>query len=125
MGVKYTKENKYVSSVQDAMYLWNLHGERYRNLVSEYNRLLDRKRELGMALHCISKKDLANYPEIEFLYIEDEVLAEEYLGDKTPKQISFLCREIENMVQTNYVYRTLCSRVDDFTAEIRKKTGTP
>lgn len=122
MGIKFEKINKYDSSVQDAMYLWGLHGKKYRTLVSEYNELLDRKRELGIALQRISEKELKNFPEIEFLYIEGEVEAKEYLADRSPKEISRLCREITNMVETDYVYRTLCSKVEDFRAQIRKKT---
>ena len=121
MGKIFEKSNKYDTTVSDAMYLWGLHGKKYRNLLSEYNRLLEQKRALKLALRGISKKDLDEFPEIEFLYIEGEVEAKEYLESKTPKEISRLCEEITNMVQTNYVYRTLCSKIDDFAAEIRKK----
>ena len=123
MGMKFEKNSKYVNAVSDAMYLWGLHSKRYQTLLDEYNALLEKKKELDLPLKAIKKKDLAEYPEIEFLNITDENEAKEYLLDKTPKEINFICKQIEDMISTNYVYRTLISKIDDFSAEIRKKTG--
>ena len=123
MGMKFEKNSKYVSAVSDAMYLWGLHSKRYQTLLDEYNALLEKKKELSLPLKKIKEKDLANYPEIEFLNITSADEAKEYLLDKNPKEIAFICKQIEDMVQTNYVYRTLVSKIDDFSAEIRKKTG--
>lgn len=118
-GKTIIKENKY-DVVNDAMYLWGVYSDLYRNLPEEYERLLEEKRTLGLKLHTITKSDLKDYPEIKFLKLETSEEAKEYLLDKRPSEIQAIIRDIKSMAGTNYAFRTLRNNVEESIRQIKK-----
>ena len=119
-GKKFKEQpTKAEESIANAMYLWSLYGERYRTLLEEYHNLLAKKRELGLPLKPIRQTELAEFPRIEFLYISDVDVAEKYLEGKTLREVHVICNRIKEMIETNYVYRTLVAKVNDYASEIR------
>ncbi len=116
------KKFSYTGSLQRAMGLWRQHSERYRTLKDEYEELLKQKRELNLALNAMTEAEVESYPEIEFLKIENEKDAEEYLLDMNPRQIEALAYEVEETVKFNYTYNTMISKVKDFRFQIKAKT---
>ena len=118
-GKTILKEDKY-DVVNDAMYLWGVYSNMYRNLPEEYERLLKEKRELGLKLKTINKSELKDYPEIKFLELETSEEAKEYLLDKKPSEIEVIIHDIKAMANTNYAFRTLRTRVAESYQQIKK-----
>ena len=120
MGARLIDKNRHNEAVAEAMHLWDLYGERYRNLLPRYHELLQKKREYNLRSRVVNKRDIDEFPQISFLYIENRDEAHEYLLNQTTAGIHRLCNRISEMVETNYSYRTLVTRCNDLAAELRR-----
>lgn len=118
----YTRQKSEHKSVQRAMDLWRIYGEKYRTNIQRYKELLSQKRELGiLPLNKLKKRILNAYPEIPFLRIEDEGEALTYLEEMRVSQVKRLIEYIEYVVEYDYAYCTISSRIVDYDFEIRHR----
>ena len=79
--VRYTKKkDRYCQIFERTMRLWGMYGEEYRNILKEYESLLQQKRDLKVKpIGKIKDSSLREFPIINFLYLDDEKKAEEYI----------------------------------------------
>ena len=118
----YTRQKTENKSVQRAMDLWKIYGEKYRTNVQRYKELLAKKRELKIyPLNALKKRILNAYPEIPFLRIEDKDEALAFLEVMRASQIKRLIEYIEYVVEYDYAYCTINSRIVDYDFEIRHR----
>ena len=91
-----------------AMDIWRSYGERYRNLIPDYEKSYERVKALQkekrgketVKVHRVKKSLIRDLPEIEFLQIAEEAVARNYI-DKLAE--SGLCAIIANVdVMINY-----------------------
>ena len=106
------------------MRLWGLYGEEYRNILKEYESLLQQKRDLKISpIGKIKDSSLREFPIINFLYLDDEIKAEEYLLNLTESQLKDLMADIDLYVDGK-LRRDLLARITDYKQQIRlKKNG--
>lgn len=105
---------------REALGLWALYGERYRNTPELYSALLSEKMELGLPLHRgerLSKNTLADYPDIALLRATNQELVWKKLQSMDEAEILKAINEMENL-EFNYVFRTLQSLIVDFRYQI-------
>lgn len=110
-----------------AMRRWNDYGDEYRTLVPTYLELLKQKREENIKpLRKLCKTDLEEYPSIEFLELEDEAEAEDYLLELRENKLANLIYEIDKFVDSR-IRRILQGRICDYKQQIRlsKCDATP
>lgn len=118
----YTRQKTENKSVQRAMDLWKIYGEKYRTNIQRYKELLAKKRELKIyPLNALKKRILNAYPEISFFRIEDKDEALAFLEGMRVSQIKRLNEYIEYVVEYDYAYCTICSRIVDYDFEIRHR----
>ena len=122
---RYTKkQNRYNQIFERTMRLWGLYGEEYRNILKDYESLLQEKREKRIRpFHKIKESSLREFPIINFLYLDDEEKAEEYLLNLTESQLKDLMADIDLYVDGK-LRRDLLARITDYKQQIRlKKNG--
>ncbi len=105
---------------EKALNLWDMYSESYNTIVSEYEELLEKKRELKLILRPINRSVLREFPENEFLSITDRNVAKRYLKEKTDMDCLVIIHQIDLIVNEDYVYRTLITKVSEYKAEIKK-----
>ena len=122
---RYTKkQNRYNQIFERTMRLWGFYSEEYRNILKEYESLLQEKRELNVTpINKIKDSSLREFPIINFLYLDDERKAEEYLLNLTESQLKDLMADIDLYVDGK-LRRDLLARITDYKQQIRlKKNG--
>ena len=110
-----------------AMALWGRYGTEYRTLIPTYEELLQEKRSEGIRpLWSINKGDLEEYPIIDFLELEEEEAAEEYLLELHENKLVSLLYDIDHFADS-YIRRLLRTTICDFRHQIRlsKSPKTP
>ena len=106
---------------EKAEVLWERYGERYRNLIPEYQKLLARKRELGLKpLNAIKAETLKEVPEIEFLSIRSKKEAKRFIKKMIYSELSMAILKTELMVD-GYAFRTIEAHIWDFRYEIQHR----
>jgi hypothetical protein len=123
--VRYTKKkDRYCQIFERTMRLWGMYGEEYRNILKEYESLLQQKRDLKVKpIGKIKDSSLREFPIINFLYLDDEKKAEEYLLNLTESQLKDLMADIDLYVDGK-LRRDLLARITDYKQQIRlKKNG--
>ena len=105
---------------EKALHLWDMYSESYNNIIPEYEELLEKKRELGLVLRPIKKTDLREFPKSEFLSITNRDIAKKYLDEKSEIEHLVIIHQVELIVNEDYVYRTLITKVSEYKAEIKK-----
>ena len=109
------------------MVLWNRYGTEYRTLIPKYEELLQEKRLNGIKpLRPINKGDLKEFPIIDFLSIEEEEEAKEYLLELEDKNLISLLNEIDRFLDS-HIRRLLRTTICNFKQQIRlsKSQKTP
>lgn len=102
-----------------ALVLWERYGERYRNLVPKYEKLLARKRELKIRpLNAVAQSVIAEIPEIEFLNIQNKKAARKFVKRMKVSELSMAILETEMMID-GYAFNTIEAHNYDFEYEIR------
>ena len=122
---RYTKkQNRYNQIFERTMRLWGFYSEEYRNILKEYESLLQEKRDLNISpINKIRDSSLREFPIINFLYLDDERKAEEYLLNLTESQLKDLMADIDLYVDGK-LRRDLLARITDYKQQIRlKKNG--
>lgn len=110
-----TQSNQY----KKAMNLWSLYSKEYRTLIPTYKRLLEEKRQKKVKpLWKINKTDLEEYPAIDFLDLDDELEAENYLRELQDNKLANLIYEID-MFLDSHIRRTLKARICDYKHQLR------
>lgn len=108
----------------DAMKMWRLYAVQYRTLIIKYKILATIKRQENIRSDAlasfVSKSQLREYPDIEFLRILEAESAREYLLDLSRPELEALVREMKSFVGS-YLRATLESRVVDFQKQIERK----
>ena len=104
---------------EKAMTLWERYGERYRNLIPKYEKLLLRKKELKIRpLNEVARSTLNELPEIELLSIRSKKAARARIKKMSSAELSAAIMMTEMMVD-GYAFRTIESHIYDFEYEIR------
>ena len=117
----------YSELLKQAMNLWNDYGTEYRTLVPTYQELLKQKRKENIKpLRKLCKTDLEEYPGIDFLELEEEKEAEDYLLKLRENKLANLIYEIDKFVDSR-IRRILLGRILDYKQQIRlsKCDSTP
>ena len=116
-----TKEvGKNLQSTNRAMELWAIYGPRYATNIATYRALLERKRELGIKpLSKLPQNVLQEYPDIPFLKIDNPTEAKAYLDKLREHERRRLVHRIEYMVDYDYSYRTISTRVTEFEYQVK------
>ena len=105
-----------------AMELWRRYGEDYRTKVIRYRFLLGAKRAFKLfPLRSISEADIKNYPQIPFLRIIWEDEAQAFLAGLPVHRLSALVDRIEYVVDFDYTYCSLTSRIQEYERQIRHR----
>ena len=104
--------------VDEARNLRQIYGPRYRTNVDTYLFLLEIKKDKGIApLSPLSKSVLAEYPQVEFLAISSDDIAESILSELDAEEIVNLIEEIREAIES-YVYVTLMNKIKDYQYQI-------
>ena len=122
MGVHFKKhESRYCRMFERTLNLWEKYNEEYRTILKDYERLLAKKRELNIKpLNKIKESSLREFPIINFLYIDNESKAEEYLLNLTERRLCELMGDIDLYVDSK-LRRDLRAKIFDYRYEIRNR----
>lgn len=102
-----------------AMYLWEQLAEDYRIKVIKYRFLVSTKKEKGiLPLKKMLESDVQNYPSIPFFRILSEDEAKFFLKNLPDQELEHLITYILNVIQFDFTYRTMSSRICDYEWEI-------
>lgn len=104
------------------MRLWAVSATKYRLLPIKYKFLHGIRAYAkayvtgygGLNVSGITDKELAEYPEIPFLRIVDQVSAREFLEDLGFYQLMTLRNQVEDFESLNYVKNTLEGKIADY-----------
>lgn len=110
---------------ETAMMLWDRYSFEYSIILDKYTLYLRIKKELGIRpVNRLSKIELRDFPEIEFLGIPRRVYAEDYLLDLTPHEIKDLISQINNEYVDSALLQNLRTRISDYRRQIDQSTIT-
>ena len=112
--------------IERAIVLWRKYNWDYRNLLTKYNELLEKKREMIKSgemrktrLDLIKKSELARYPDdIDFLNYGDEREAKRYIRLLANQDIIRIINQVEEFVDSALT-QTLKSKIYDYDYQIR------
>ncbi|MDO4611473.1 MAG: hypothetical protein Q4B34_01270, partial [Candidatus Saccharibacteria bacterium] len=113
-------EARQMKMVYEALGLWALNNESYRNTPKLYWMLYQKKIDLKIPVRRgdkIKKLDLDQYPEIPVLREKNEEVAFEILSGMSLQELSSTMRQIEQFKE-HFVYRTMLARISDFRFQI-------
>ena len=106
----------------EAIVQWQQWGEDYRTKVIRYRFLLTTKRDLGIKpLNKVPETDIRHYPEIPFLRILNYDEAKVFLENLPDHRLEALVDHITVVTSSDWVFRTLSTRIKEFEWEIRNK----
>ena len=106
--------------VTKLMDLWVVYGHPYRVNPLRYKYLMKIKRELSVCpLNAIPRYELVEYPEIPFLMIPGDLEASWYLENLNRRQLIKLEKQIIDMVEVNYAYRTMQEWIKESEQQLR------
>lgn len=115
--MKANKEHLMVLS-EKALSLWDKYHTEYQTILSDYRKLLETKREMGLRLNKINKTTLDDFPVIPFLDIASEEEAIEALFKMEEISLLKLVIQIEGYSDSK-VRNDLRAKVFDYKVEIR------
>ena len=102
--------------------IWRLCAENYRNVIGDYEELLEEKKQLGLSTRGVRKQVLADFQEIKVFELEVEDKVVEYLDEMEVENLKNVLRIIKKALDS-YEYKTLTSTISIFRDEIYKETS--
>ncbi|MBR6532553.1 hypothetical protein IKT64_02155 [Candidatus Saccharibacteria bacterium] len=123
MAKSYIKqeEKHYPELYIQAMELWKQYSEEYRTICDNYKAKLAEKRRLRIApIQRIPTYILDEFPNIEFLKLDSQGAAQQYLLRKTDQEVKKLITVIEKTYLGGVAYITLRDRIKHFEDQIDK-----
>lgn len=121
-GLNLSKQTRRQCLEEKALQIWRAQHEEYQTIRDEYHELLEKKRELGLPLKAINTSILREFPtqNLDILRLETEEEVNELVSQKTEEQLAYSIKKMKE-VKSDYVYRTLCAKVNDYRNEIKIK----
>lgn len=109
-----------IDLIGHAMYMWHKYAAEYRTRVIKYRFYVSWKRELGISpIRAIKESSIAEYPKNSFLSILSEDEARYILTISSTSHIEKIIEDIERILNTDYTYVTLGTKIADFTYEVQ------
>lgn len=110
------------STIAEIVGIWRLCAESYRNVVEDYEELLEERRKLGLSLKGVKKQILTDFQKVRVFEFEEEDKVVEYLKDMEVENLKNTLRTIKKALDS-YEYKTLTSTISIFRDEIYRETS--
>ena len=111
---------------EEAMVLWQQWNEDYRTKVIRYRFLLATKRQMKIEpLNKVPETAIRQYPNIPFLRILGSDEAKVFLENLPDDRLEALVDHILVVTSSDWVFRTLSTRIKEYEWEIRNKDKKP
>ena len=122
-----TQDLKYQEAsraVERGVELWRMYAGTYRNMLTQYEFLLEQKRQLkkmNEPLRKIPKEVLDEFPEIPLFWMMSEREVREYLETLGLKRLFTTVKTIEYTLECNHSYRSVASAIADMEWWLRNR----
>ncbi|MDO4612394.1 MAG: hypothetical protein Q4B29_02990 [Candidatus Saccharibacteria bacterium] len=111
---------------REALGLWSLYGESYRETPGLYQMLYEKKKRLGIksssGRDLVPKRVFDDYPKIEILEEENREIVWDKLSQMTAGEVKFVIKQISALEDgaEAYAFRTLRAKIDSLRYRISR-----